>query len=230
MYIMQLFLIKTILLILITIIISSIYAILVNQNYENIYKQIPKKIKTNAIITSEGQETEYYHAYQIKVENRRFILYVKKSWSQKLKYGMKIRLEGTYSKPQEARNHKGFSYKEYLKTKKICGSIKADNLQVINENSVNVILKCSNNIRNKIIKTIKQLFPIKISSLLTGILIGEKDEVPEEIRENFSNIRNTCFLYYNRNKLLISKKQDVKKRNTYCNHYFTNTIYVHNTI
>ena len=156
---------KTILLILITIIISSIYAILVNQNYENLYKQIPKKIKTNAIITSEGQETEYYYAYQIKVENRRFILYVKKSWSQKLKYGMKIRLEGTYSKPQEARNHKGFSYKEYLKTKKICGSIKADNLQVINENSVNVILKCSNNIRNKIIKTIKQLFPIKISSL-----------------------------------------------------------------
>lgn len=178
---------KTILLILITTIISSIYAILVNQNYENLYKQIPKKIKTNAIITSEGQETEYYYAYQIKVENRRFILYVKKSWSQKLKYGMKIRLEGTYSKLQEARNHKGFSYKEYLKTKKICGSIKADNLQVINENSVNVILKCSNNIRNKIIKTIKQLFPIKISSLLTGILIGEKDEVPEEIRENFSN-------------------------------------------
>ena len=40
---------KTILLILITIIISSIYAILVNQNYENLYKQIPKKIKTNAI-------------------------------------------------------------------------------------------------------------------------------------------------------------------------------------
>lgn len=177
---------KAILLILISIIISNLYTSLVNQKYEKIYKEFPKNIKTEATIVSKAGETKYYYSYDIKIKDKKFILYVKKSNSQKLKYGMKIIIEGEYSEPSEARNFKGFNYKEYLKTKKTFGSIKANNINVIKENSVNIISKTSNSIRNKIIETAENILPQETSSMLVGILIGEKENISENITEDFS--------------------------------------------
>lgn len=177
---------RVILLIFISIIISNLYISLVNQKYEKLYKEIPKNIKTEATIVSEAGETEYYYSYDIKIKNKKFILYVKKSNPQKLKYGMQISLEGEYIEPTEARNFKGFNYKEYLKTKKIFGSIKASSISVIKENNVNIILKISNTARNKVIKTAENILPKETSGLLEGILIGEKSNISETITENFS--------------------------------------------
>ncbi len=46
---------------------------------------------------------------------------------------MLITFEGTYTKPPEDRNYRGFNYREYLKTKKIYGTIKAQEVNVIKE-------------------------------------------------------------------------------------------------
>ena len=57
----------------------------------------------------------------------------KEELSHELKYGMLITFEGTYTKPPEDRNYRGFNYREYLKTKKIYGTIKAQEVNVIKE-------------------------------------------------------------------------------------------------
>ena len=113
-------------------------------------------------------------------------MYVKKNNPEKLKYGMEIILEGKYIEPTEDRNYKGFNYKEYLKTKKIYGSFKAEKISVIKENNVNFILRISNNTRNKVIEIAKKILPQQTSSLLIGILIGERQYISEDITENFS--------------------------------------------
>ena len=110
---------KLILIILISIIFFSLYTILVKNKYEKTYKEIPENIQTVATVVSDAKETTYYNSYEINIKNRKFILYVKKNSSEKLKYGTKIVLEAQYTEPEESRNYKGFNYKEYLKTKKM---------------------------------------------------------------------------------------------------------------
>lgn len=156
---------KIILTIFISMIISNLYFTLINQQYEKAYKTIPQKIKQTATILSEAKETEYYYSYDVKINNKKFIMYVKKSYPQKLEYGMWITIEGTYSKPSEARNYKGFSYKNFLKSKGIFGTIKAEKIEILKENKVNFVLKASNAIRNKIIKTAKEILSEEASSL-----------------------------------------------------------------
>ena len=77
------------------------------------------------------EEKEYTNMYTIKIKSgeykkKKFYLYVKKNEKEKLKYGDLIKINGEYEEPSEARNYKGFDYKEYLKTKKIYGSINVD--------------------------------------------------------------------------------------------------------
>ena len=177
---------KIILIFLISIVISILYTISLNEKYEKTYNEIPKNITTIATVVSEAKETEYYNSYEVKVQNKKFIMYVKKSIPQKLEYGMKIKLEAEYTEPEEARNYKGFNYKEYLKTKKIYGSFKASNVDVIEENSVNLILLYSNKFRNKIIEIAKQILPKETEGLTIGILIGENEGISDEIKESFS--------------------------------------------
>ena len=177
---------KIILIFFISIIISILYTILVNNKYEKIYKEIPENITTIATLVSEPKETEYYYSYEIKINNKKFIMYVKKDNPQKLKYGMKIILKGEYIEPEEDKNYKGFNYKEYLKTKKIYGSFKAEKINIIEENNVNFILKISNDTRNKVIEIAKKILPEKTEGLLIGILIGERKYISDDITENFS--------------------------------------------
>lgn len=177
---------KIIQILLISAIISNLYFNLINLRYEKSYTKIPEKIKENATIISEAKETEYYYGYNVKIKGKKFIMYVKKKDYPKFQYGEYIQVCGEYSKPEEARNYKGFNYKEYLKTKGIYGSIKVENIQSLKKNNVNIFLKVSNCIRNKIIKTAHQILPNQEGSLLTGILIGEKSDIPEEITESFS--------------------------------------------
>lgn len=177
---------KIFLIIFLSAIISNLYFNIINQKYEKFYKKTPEKIQTTATVVSEAKETEYYYSYEIKMEGKKLILYVKKNSPQKLKYGMWIKLIGEYQEPTEARNYKGFNYKEYLKTKKIYGTIKSTEISVIKEENTNIIFKFSNNIRNKIITIIKNILPQKTSGLVEEILIGEKENADEDIKENFS--------------------------------------------
>ena len=177
---------KIILILLISIIISNVYLNLKNYQYEKIYKQFPEEVTIIGTIVSEQKETEYYYAYDIKLKNKKFILYIPKEKIINLEYGMQIQLEGEYSAPEKSRNYKGFDYREYLKIKKTYGSIKASNIKIIKEKNVNSILYWSNSVRNKIINTAQEILPYESSSFLTGILIGERKDISEEITESFS--------------------------------------------
>ncbi len=177
---------KLILIIFISFIISNIYFSFINNQYEKIYKETPKEIVTTATIVSEPKETEYYYSYEAKIENRKFIIYVKKNEEKNIKYGMLVKLKGEYSNPLNNTNYRGFNYKEYLKTKKIYGSIRVENISILKKNNVNIILSYSNNIRNKIIEVARNMLPNETQELLVGILIGEREGIEEETTKEFS--------------------------------------------
>ena len=138
------------------------------------------------------QEKEYTDMYTIKIKSgkykgKNFYLYVKKDEKEKPRYGDLIQINGEYNAPSTARNYKGFDYREYLKTKKIYGSIKvnSNNIKLIENNYLNSILILSNKIRNYTVNKSKDLLSQETSSLLVGILIGEKSGISEDIIQNF---------------------------------------------
>lgn len=170
---------------------------------ENRFTQINRKyndkeVQIQAIIINDKVEKEYKDVYQIQIlkvgqqEEKlgfKMILNVKrqKEKNVSLKYGDVIALTATYEQPSEARNQGGFDYSQYLKTKKIAGifTVKATDVKIVNRNKNNMIAKVIHDIRNSIIKRVNQILPKDTANLCTGLLIGEKSELSEDIQETF---------------------------------------------
>src|SRR5699024_9540799 len=85
--------------------------------------------------------------------------------------------------PSESRNYGGFDYKEYLKSIKVHGTIKADSIEVLAKNSNNSIFTFANNINLKIKENINKLIPEKYSAIFTGLILGDTSKVEEELKD-----------------------------------------------
>lgn len=184
---------KVILCIIIFSIISNSIIIFQNKKYENLYKDV-ENVSGEAIVISNKKEKEYEDVYKIKIikinkrskyTNTNLYLKVPKKQRVELKYGNKISFKGSFLEPTTSRNEKGFDYKEYLKTKGIYGSIKAEEIKVKKENAYNPFLQYISKISIKIEENMKKVMDKKTSALMDGILLGNKEYIEEEIIEGF---------------------------------------------
>lgn len=182
---------QVIILIMFSSIISNTILIFQNRKYMNVYDTLSNedKVELTGIIISEKQEKQYYNKYIIQTtyNKKKIKFYITISKSQNLEYGDKITLSGTYIRPEVQRNYKGFDYTQYLKQLKIYGTIKCDKFKIIAKNQGNKILQFSNEITNKIITNTKKILKDETSSILLGLILGDKTDIDEEIQENFRN-------------------------------------------
>ena len=177
---------KSIYLIIIISIISNLIVNFQNEKYENVYKD-GEELTLVAIVDSNKEEKEYKDTYKIKTENKdtNLILSVNKNKDIELEYGDKILIKGEFVEPSESRNYGGFDYKEYLKSIKIYGTIKADSIEILAKNSNNPIFTFANNINLKIKENINKLIPEKYSAIFTGLILGDTSKVEEEVNDDF---------------------------------------------
>ena len=105
----------------------------------------------------------------------------------KLEYGDKIKISGEYKKPEIQRNYKGFNYSDYLKQLKIYGTIKCSKVEITNHNQANKIFQITNQISMKLINNTKNIFDEETSSILLGLILGNKTDIDENTQENFKN-------------------------------------------
>ena len=177
---------KSIYLIIIISIISNLIVNFQNEKYENVYKD-GEELTLIAVVDSNKEEKEYKDTYKIKTEYKdtNLILSVNKNKDIELEYGDKILIKGEFVEPSEARNYGGFDYKEYLKSIKIHGTIKADSIEILAKNSNNPIFTFANNINLKIKENINKLIPEKYSAIFTGLILGDTSKVEEEVNDNF---------------------------------------------
>lgn len=178
---------KSIYLIVIISIISNLIVDFQNEKYENVYKD-GEELTLVAIVDSNKEEKEYKDTYKIKTEYKdtNLILSVNRNKNIELEYGDKVLIKGEFVEPSEARNYGGFDYKEYLKSIKIYGTIKADNVEVLaNNNNNNSIFTFADNINLKIKENINKLIPEKYSAIFTGLILGDTSKVEEEVNDDF---------------------------------------------
>ena len=151
-------------------------------DYEEIYNM--KKQEYIGTIISNKTEKKYKNSYYIKINNRRFILNVKKNVN--LEYGDKIVFEGIYEKPKKRTNYKGFDYSKYLKTKKTYGTINLNGkIKTISKKNY-FFNYCIYKMKEKISNKINLNFEEKEGGILKAILIGETNDINNQIKEDFS--------------------------------------------
>lgn len=202
-----------ILLILITLIVAEMNTVLYINKYENINDNLNEHtISAEAIICGDIKETEYSYTVNARIKkintsknhnndkkynNIKIILIVKKNKKdnesnsklmKKLEFGTQIKLAGEYTAPEGQRNFKGYSYKEYLMTKEIYGTVKIENsndVETIKKNQSNFFEKMINKVSNLLKRKVEILLPENSASLLKGILLGDCTDISSDVKENF---------------------------------------------
>ena len=177
------------------------YTIFLEKQYEQNCKQYGNsEVKIQGIVISKPEQKEYKDTYQIKVtqiENLntqeksftkfKILCHIKKNKgdTSHLNYGDKIELIANYEIPSVARNEGGFDYKQYLKTKQIAGIITTNNYTKIAQNQANYMSTKLYQFKIKLIENIKSTLPKHTASVCIGLLLGDKSNILEEIKDNF---------------------------------------------
>lgn len=175
----------TLLIFIISSLVSNTVTLFLNNKYDNSFED-EKSYKLIGIVTSsKKQEKEYYNKYKLKIDNCE--MYIKLDKKEKeLEYGDKIKIEGTYIKPEKAKNYGGFNYQDYLKSMGIIGTIDVEKIEILEKDKGNFILKNIYNLSNKIKEKTKTLFKNEEEQgLVQGLILGDKENISEETEENF---------------------------------------------
>ncbi len=176
--------------ILITIAVFSIISNLFINFQENKYKKIysdGENIEEKIIIISDKMEKTYNDIYKGKILRTNKILYIQvsKKININLEYGDIVNVKATFIEPNEQRNYGGFNYKLYLKTIKIYGTLKVEDIKLTDKNKGNIVISNINKFTNIIKDNIEKILPEKEAEVIKGILIGDTSGIDNEIRENF---------------------------------------------
>lgn len=186
---------KKLILILITFIISFTYISILEKSFNTKYKNIPEEIKVEGVVVSNVKEKEYKDEYIIKVKtinsNKKYngtqLKLSIKNNKNTLEYGDKITFTGEFEEPEVQRNYGGFDYKEYLKTGKIYGLVTTNKIEKVGKGKYNKLLILINKLNQEIVNNSNKILEKEEANLLTGILIGNKDNLSKDVQESFRN-------------------------------------------
>lgn len=99
-----------------------------------------------------------------------------------------LQIKGRLSLPNRAKNPGEFDYQKYLVRKKIYTILwvyDEKNIKKIGKKPVFIVLRWSNLLREKILGIINKNLPAEESSVLAGLLIGDKTGLTDEIQKTF---------------------------------------------
>ena len=178
---------------LISIIFGYIYIVILDNKYNTTYYN-DEEINDFCIVVGEKEEKQYKDLYKVKVVNSKdkkrngTYLYIRVNKKNNIKYGDLLYISGAYVEPDVDRNEKGFNYKNYLKTLKICGTIDINQYNIIEKEHINKLLLYSNKLKQKLKENVEKVMVNKENSnLLIGMLIGDTENLSKEIEEDFLN-------------------------------------------
>ena len=158
------------------------YSYKTDESYEISYKQ-EEKIFGKLKIISSKEEKNYKNKYIAKFKNKKFIIYIDKS--KNLEYGDILYFEGSFENSSTSKNFGGFDYSRYLRQNKIYGNLNLENFKKIaQEKDFFYYLE---NVKQNLEKNLFKNFDNQKAGFLSGLLLGDKNEVLDETSEIFRN-------------------------------------------
>jgi len=102
-------------------------------------------------------------------------------------YGDVIKFSGKLKLPQNRRNPNGFDYRAYLLQKGISTTIFSREIELIGKNKTNPFIAAAFYLRERLIGFYETHLPPNLSSLIIGITLGIKDNIPGETMKAVKN-------------------------------------------
>lgn len=183
---------SVIILLIVTAVFGYGYIYYIENTYKKIY-MLSGKVEIEGIVVSEPIINEYNKTYELKVHKinnkkispKKFSFIVDKK-QKDLEYGACIYCTGEYIKPNSRRNFKGFSYENYLKTKKNYGTIRAiEKSKTKYKNKISIVRRLSYRLKMKIINSTGTIFT-KEEGVVLGIILGNTENITDETKDAFS--------------------------------------------
>lgn len=190
-YIKKLIPYKTFIILIIAILISNIITTQKEDKFKKTYENI-SSIEVEAIIKSQIQEKEYGNEFKIEIikckQNPKIIktkLIVTDNKKENLKYGDIIKIKGEYEKIVSFKNRGVFNYEKHLRKENIYGKLKVETIRKIGkeDNLYTIFININKAIKSKF----ENNFTYQESSMLKALIIGDKSQVDEKIKENFQD-------------------------------------------
>lgn len=184
---------SVIILLIVTVVFGYGYIYYIENTYKKIY-MLSGKVEIEGIVVSEPIINEYNKTYELKVHKinnkkispKKFSFIVDKK-QKDLEYGACIYCTGEYIKPNSRRNFKGFSYENYLKTKKNCGTIRAiEKSKTKYKNKISIVRRLSYRLKMKIINSAGTIFTKEEEGVVLGIILGNTENITDETKDAFS--------------------------------------------
>jgi competence protein ComEC len=97
-------------------------------------------------------------------------------------YGDAVQLTGRLTTPSDEAD---FSYRDYLARQSINSSLYYPEIVLIARGRGNAVIRWIYNLREKGLITLAKLYPMPESALLSGILLGVDNDIPEDIQTSF---------------------------------------------
>ena len=184
---------SVIILLIVTVVFGYGYIYYIENTYKKIY-MLSGKVEIEGIVVSEPIINEYNKTYELKVHKinnkkispKKFSFIVDKK-QKDLEYGACIYCTGEYIKPNSRRNFKGFSYENYLKTKKNYGTIRAiEKSKTKYKNKISIVRRLSYSLKMKIINSTGTIFTKEEEGGVLGIILGNTENITDETKDAFS--------------------------------------------
>lgn len=184
---------SVIILLIVTAVFGYGYIYYIENTYKKIY-MLSGKVEIEGIVVSEPIINEYNKTYELKVHKinnkkispKKFSFIVDKK-QKDLEYGACIYCTGEYIKPNSRRNFKGFSYENYLKTKKNYGTIRAiEKSKTKYKNRISIVRRLSYRLKMKIINSTGTIFTKEEEGVVLGIILGNTENITDETKDAFS--------------------------------------------
>lgn len=184
---------SVIILLIVTAVFGYGYIYYIENTYKKIY-MLSGKVEIEGIVVSEHIINEYNKTYELKVHKinnkkispKKFSFIVDKK-QKDLEYGACIYCTGEYIKPNSRRNFKGFSYENYLKTKKNYGTIRAiEKSKTKYKNKISIVRRLSYRLKMKIINSTGTIFTKEEEGVVLGIILGNTENITDETKDAFS--------------------------------------------
>jgi len=121
------------------------------------------------------------------------------SLSEELKYGDKIELISNISIPSTSRNPGQFDYKYYLKRQNprveaIASVVSLNNIKILSEGHGSFFYTFVYRLKNKLNKVIEKQVKKESVPLVSSILLGDREKVPEDLMDGFLKTGTMHFL------------------------------------
>jgi len=175
---------------------SQINIYKIQQNYSKIEYLYGKKHYIESVVIDNYRHTENFNSYILKTKTINqeiyefnFILRVPKNFN--LNIWDIILLE---EKIEKVSNFDNFNYERFLLTKDIYFIIYSNNFHNKWSETKNKAKIYFTNLREKLISNIKSMYPQNEAILLSGILLWERNNIPEYLINSYNNSGLTHFI------------------------------------